>query len=308
MIDTCEVGWLCGSVGAAEIGAFRQCVDGVVKMRYVSDTSGRGEHPVQWSGVVPGLGVVAFNVDGYLRVGGSLAKYRQHLAECVPLQDCTNDALLTAAQCDDTFQALTERVESVFPFVPRRGASVARLDVVYQRRVRSTHETIKALQMAMKQTRKGCAWFDNKEGVPTGLMLKGGVVASRHYDKGLEGGRKEYLNVLRSEEQLRHKAADFPLIFNAEQRSFNREECRRVINERFLQVAYGGDLDVGRLLAEGRDTMALLVLHPEFAHVHKARVQRSPHYKMMRQVREFRAQAIPEDLRVPEDAWMALVA
>jgi hypothetical protein len=308
VIDTCEVGWMCGDVGAAEERAFRQCVEGVVNSRTVSDTAGGGDHPVTWWGVVPGLGTVRLGVDGYLSLGGSLAKYRQSLAEGIPLEHCSNDALLTAAQCDDTFQILTERVESLFPFALSGAASPSRLDVVYQRRVRSTYETIEALQMAMKQTRKGCTWFVNKEGVRTGVTLNGNAVVRREYDKGLEGGKKEFLNVLRSEEQLRRKAKDFSLIYDAAQRSFNREECRRVINERFLKVAYGGDLDVAPLVAEGRSMMAVLVLRPDLAHVHKASVTRNGHYKMMRQVREFRAQAIPEDLRVPEDAWLSMAA
>jgi hypothetical protein len=293
-----------GDVGAAEVAAFRAQVQGVVKVGCVSDTAGCGEHPVNWSGCVPGLGGVTLHVDGYLRVGGSLAKYKQKLLDGLPDECCSNDRLLTAAECETTFQALCERVEGTFPFVVAGALSVSRLDVVYQRRVRSSHETIKALQMAMKATRKGCAWFDNNQGVPTGLMLKGGVVAHREYDKGLEGGKQEFLNVLRSEEQLRRKAAAFPLVFDLSQRSFDREVCRQVLNDRYLDVAYGADLDVGGLLADGRDTMALLVLHPEFAHVHKGRVTRDGHYKMMRKVREFRAQAIPEDLRVPEDAWL----
>jgi hypothetical protein len=308
VIDTCEVGWRCDTVGRAEIAAFRASVEGVCSMRSVSDTQGQGEHIVAWSGVVPRLGKVTLNVDGYLRVGGSLAKFEQHVCGGYPLEQCTNDRVLSAAAADRAFQAVCDRVEALYPFAAPSALSVARLDVVYQRPVRSSHEVLSTLRNAMKQTRKGCAWFDNAQGVATGLMLKGGVVASRHYDKGLEGGRSEYLNVLRSEEQLRHKAADFPLIFNAEQRSFDREECRRVMNERFLSVAYGGDLDVSVLLADGRDTMALLVLHPEFAHVHKQRVTRWGHYKMMRKVREFRAQAIPEDLRIPEDAWLQQAA
>jgi hypothetical protein len=291
-------------VGAAEVAAFRARVQGVVKVGCVSDTHGLGQHPVNWSGFVPGLGGVTLNVDGYLRVGGSLAKYKQKLLDGLPDECCTNDNVLSFAEADVTFQMLCERIERTFDFVVPAALTVARLDVVYQRRVRSSHETIKALQMAMKATRKGCAWFDNKQGVPTGLMLKGGVVAHREYDKGLEGGKPEFLNVLRSEEQLRKKAAAFSEVFDLSQRSFNREACRQVLNDRYLDVAYGADLDVGGLLVDGRDTMALLVLHPEFAHVHKARASRSGHYKMMRKVREFRAMAVPDDLRVPADAWL----
>lgn len=304
MIDTCEVGYMCCDVGAAEEKAFRARVSGEVKIACISDSSGGGLHPVRWSGVVPGLGTVTQNVDGYLRVAGSLAKFHQRLLLDVPEEALSNDHVLTAAEADRAFQALCERVEGVFPWALAGALTPARFDVVYQRPVRSSHETVKALQMAMKKTRKGCAWFDNAEGVPTGLMLKGGVVAHRVYDKGLEGGRPEYLNVLRSEEQLRRKAADFSKIFNLEQRSFDREACREVMNERYLNVGFGEDLDVKQLLLENRDTMALLVLHPEFAYAHKGRTTRWGHYKMMRKVREFRAAAVPDDLRVPEDAWL----
>lgn len=76
-----------------------------------------------------------------------------------------------------------------------------------------------------------------------------------------------------------------------------------ILNDRYLEVAYGDELDVVPLIREGRDTMALLVLHPELMEEYRGRVKRSGFYKMKKQVREYRATAIPDDMRVPEDAW-----
>jgi hypothetical protein len=294
--------------GAAEIRAFCGAVVGGVDVRSVTDGDGGLLRPVRWSGRVPGLGMCMYNADGFLRFGGSLAKFRQRIIEGVPDEHTSNDHVLTARQVNETVQALFERAELAFPFVEPLAAVVNRVDVVYQRPVRSSLETLQALRGAMKQTRLGCAWFDNRQGAATGLHLRGGVVSHREYDKGLESGNEAYLNVLRSEEQLRRKAAAFSDVFCLERREFDRDACRQVLNDRYIDVAYGQELDVSGLITSGSPMMALLVLHPEYAHHHKSSVKRDGHYKMMKKVREFRASVVPDDLRVPEDAWVVAAA
>jgi hypothetical protein len=303
MIDTFEGGYRMGEPGAAEVAAFCGAVVGPVAVRAAADEAGTGLRPVQWSGRIPGLGACALNVDGWLRLGGSLAKFRQKLLDGTPDDQCSNEQILTASQCDETLQALCEHAEKTFPFLDRAVLSATRLDVVYQRPVRSSYEALTAVRGAMKSTRKGAAWFDNAQGVATGLVLRGVAVSHRIYDKGLESGNKSMVNVLRSEEQLRHKAVAFDRIFNLEQRSFNREACREVINERYLGAEFGGVLDVSSLIEEGRHSMALFVLHPELQAQYKQTVSKSGYHKMVKQVKEFRSASVPDDLRVPEGAW-----
>lgn len=303
MIDTFEGGYRMGDPGRAEVDAFCRAVVGPVSVRSQQEEGGADLRPVRWSGRVPGLGAVDLNADGWLRVGGSLAKFRQKLIDGIPDEHCTNEQILTASQCDETLQVLCERAEEAFPFLDRAVLSATRLDVVYQRPVRSSYEALTAVKGAMKSTRKGIAWFDNGQGVPTGLVLRGVAVSHRIYDKGLESGNKGLLNVLRSEEQLRPKAVAFDRIFNLEKRQFNRESCREVINERYVGAEFGGVLDVSSLIDEGRHSMALFVLHPELQAQYKQTVSRSGYHKMLKQVKEFRAASVPDDLRVPEGAW-----
>lgn len=304
MIDTFEGGYRLGDPGAAEVAAFCGAVVGPIDVKALADESGTGLRPVRWTGRVPGLGACALNVDGWLRLGGSLAKFRQKLFDGTPDDQCNNEQILTASQCDETLQAVCERAERVFPFLDLAAFSATRLDVVYQRRVRSSYETLAALKGAMKSTRKGCAWFDNGQGVPTGLVLRGVAVSNRTYDKGLESGNKALLNVLRSEEQLRPKAVAFDRIFNLDQRSFDREACREVLNDRYLTAEFGGTLDVRPLLEQSAHSMALFVLHPELLGDYKQTVTRDGYQRMKRKVKEFRATCVPEDLRIPEAAWL----
>lgn len=304
MIDTCEFGYLGPSVGDAELRAFRMRVPGRLDVQAVGLPDEPGIVPVKWSGDVPGLGRVTLNRDGYLRLGGSLAKFRQRLFYDVPADRLRNDELLTSPEVNDTFQVLTAFVEAAFPFLPPSALGVTRSDVVYQRPVRSSYETLASLKGALVPTRLGCAWFDNAQGVQTGLALRGRAVSHRVYDKGLEAGSREFLNVLRSEEQLRKDSKAFGEIFDLGRRSFDREACREVLNNRYLDVAYGGQLDVSSLLTEGKPMQALLVLHPEFMAAYKQTVKKSSYNEMRRHIRRVRASAIPEDLRVPENAWL----
>lgn len=303
MIDTFEGGYRMGEPGAAEIAAFCGAVVGPVSVRSQQEEGGTDLRSVRWSGRVPGLGACDLNVDGWLRLGGSLAKFRQKLIDGTPDDECSNEQILTASQCDETLQALCERAEQTFPFLDLAVLSATRLDVVYQRPVRSSYEALTAVRGAMKSTRKGAAWFDNAQGVATGLVLRGVAVSHRIYDKGLESGNKSMLNVLRSEEQLRHKAVAFNRIFDLEKRAFNKEACREVINERYLGAEFGRVLDVRSLLEEGKHSVALFVLHPELLGDYKQTVTRDGYQRMKRKVSQHRAECVPDDLRVPESAW-----
>ena len=266
---------------------------------------GRDElYPVRWSGIIPGLGRLVLNRDGFIKHERSLMKSRQELLEKIPSEYLSNVEVLSYRKACETFQELAVKVESLLPFARPDTLRVHRADVVYQRQVKNSMQTIEALKGAMKPTRLGCSWFDNKQGVATGIMLNGKAVSHRAYDKGLESGDTMYYNVVRSEEQLRSKAVGLPQIVNVMQRTFDREMAMEILNERYLDVAYGEQLDVTPLVAEGRDTMALLVLHPELVELYRSRVKRSGFYKMKKQVREFRASAVPDDMRVPEDAWI----
>lgn len=304
MIDSAEAGYMCPPVGPSELELFCRRVNDRYEVQMVADEFHADPHPVRWSGMVEGLGRVTLNVDGYLHFGGSLAKFRQRLIERLPEKQVHNNTVLTARQADETFQAVTQHVERLFDFAEPDKLNATRFDVVFQRDLDKPFETLDALKGAMVPTRKGCAWFDNEQGVPTGLILKGTAVAHRVYIKGLESGDPQFLNTLRSEEQLRKRAADFGRIYNSETRSFDREACREVLNNRYIDVAYAGDLDVSSLLAGGMDTMALLVLRPDLFPVYRERVKKNGYNKMRRKVREFRATAIPADLRVPAWAWL----
>ena len=304
VIDTVEFGYMGPSVGDPERRAFRQAIPGGVRLRLVDSVEEDAPSLEQMQGLHPIFGSVTLKADGYLRVGGSLAKFRQRMFEDRPEEEVHNCEVLTAGQADETFQALTGLVERMFPFLDEKTLNLSRADVVYQRRVESSAAVLAVIEGAVMPTRLGCARFDNRQGVFTGLHLLGGVVSSRQYDKGLEAGKEEFVNVLRSEEQLRKKAAAFDRIYSQDRRAFDRNGCREVINARFLDMDFTGALDVAPLLSKRADTRALLILHPELLPAYKARVKKRAYYDMARKVREFRASAIPTDLRVPEWAWL----
>jgi hypothetical protein len=303
--DTFGIGYMAPKIGDAEINHFCSLVRGEIDVRVAPIVEGRSELlPVRWSGEIPGLGRLTLNRDGFVQHQRSLQKTRQELLEHRPPEYLTNVEVLSHRQANETFQELTLAVESLLPFVDRNTLTVHRADIVYQRKVQNSMQTIEALKGAMKPTRKGVSWFDNKAGQATGIMLNGNAVSHRAYDKGLESGDEAYYNVVRSEEQLRSRAVALGRIVDLENRTFNREMALETLNERYLDVAYEEYLDVTPLLNEGRDTMALLVLHPEFQEIYRERVKKSGYYKMKKQVREYRAKAIPDDMRVPENAWL----
>ena len=253
---------------------------------------------------IPGLGRLSLNKDGFVQYHQrSLAKVRQELLEGVPPGYSSNVDVLSHRKANETFQELTREIERYCPYVDETSLSCHRSDVVYQRTVVDPMLTIRSLAGAVSPTRKGCAWFDNNKGVPTGIMWMGKAVSHRAYNKGLESGDSDYLKVVRSEEQLRSKSVGLGKVVNCVERTFDREACMEILNERYLDVAFGQELDVTPLIKEGRDTAALLVLHPELMEAYRERVQRASFYKMKKQVREYRASAIPDDMRVPYNAW-----
>jgi hypothetical protein len=304
MIDTLGMNWTAESVGDSEIEFFRLLVPGELDVAVAPLQEGRDElYPVRWSGVIPGLGRLTLNRDGFVKHERSLQKSRQELIQRIPAQYLSNVEVLSYRNACETFQALSERVESILPFVRPDTLRVHRLDAVYQRRVQNSMQTIEALKGAMKPTRLGCSWFDNRAGQATGIMLNGKAVSHRAYDKGLESMDTMFYNVVRSEEQLRSKAVALPQCVNVMQRTFDREMCMEILNERYLDVAYGDQLDVIPLVKEGRHTMALLALHPELMEAYRDCVKKSGFYAMKKKVRAYRAKAIPDDMRVPADAW-----
>jgi len=136
MIDTLEIGYFLGEVGEAERAEFARSVPGHLLSR-CDATSGEARETSRY-GEVPGLGVVNLRADGYMRLGGSLAKYAEAFATGRDLDKCHNEDVLSAAAADATFQALAGRVEETFGFAYAEGLNVTRADVVYQRTVRSS--------------------------------------------------------------------------------------------------------------------------------------------------------------------------
>lgn len=261
--------------------------------------------PSSWTGCIEPVGPVKLCGDGSVYFGRSLASFHQEVLTGKPAKEVDNGKVLTAGQASMAWQVMAESLAERLPFVVAESLEGRRFDPVYDRRVGDTMVVLRSLEGAVKPTRKGCSWFRNEKGVDTGLMMHGGLVVHRVYDKGLQLRDERFKGVLRSEEQLRAGSVGLMKIYDQAKREFAREECRAVINERYLEVAYGEQISVGDLVKEGRDTMALLVLHPELMPMYRERVKRSGYYKMKKQVRELRAKAIPVDLRVPEDAWTA---
>lgn len=304
MIDTVEMGWSVDEIGDSELRAFEAAVPAPRKLMYWQGDEGRAEVR-SIGGYLPGVGPVVQNVDGYLKVcGRSMVKVRQELLFGRDPEKTDNDEVLSSDEANETFQAWTTEIESRLPYLTTDKLKVSRFDVTYQRKVARPMATILALKSAVKATRCGSAWFDNKQGVPTGIMLKGKAVSHRAYIKGLESGNKDMMDVLRSEEQLRKDAKAFGQIIDLRKRLFDRDACMNTLNERYLDVAYEEELDVTDLIKEGKYAQALLILHPELKEAYKDNVKRSSFYEMMKKVREHRATAIPDDLRVPEGAWL----
>lgn len=304
-VDSLGLGYTAPVVGDREIAHFIAACPGEVKVEVAPLVEGRDWMlPVCWSGVIPGLGRLSLNRDGFVQFHQrSLEKVRQELLEGVPAEFSDNVRVMSHKQANSTFHELTACIERTFPYVDKETLSCHRVDVVYQRQVKNSMQTLRALQGAVKPTRLGCAWFDNGRGVATGLMLQGKAVSHRVYDKGLEAKNDFYLNIVRSEEQLRSRSVGLGKVVNCVERSFDVGACMEILNERYLDAGYADELDVMPLIREGKDTMALLVLHPELVEAYRERVKRDAFYKMKRKVREYRATAIPDDMRIPESAW-----
>lgn len=310
MIDTLEGGFLGPALdlrspsGWAIVEDFRRAGSGRVKVACYSDEEGPQVSPSSWTTRVDGLGTVTLNVDGYVRIARSLCKTRQDL-DGMPEECWNNHEVLSAEVVNKTVGDLIERAYEKFPFLDEaeHHFKPSRADVVYQRPVASSYATIKALQGATKPTAGGCAWFDNRQGVPTGIFMRGKSVAHRVYDKGLESMAPGYENILRSEEQLRSASVGMGKIWSSEDRRFQMAACREVLNDRYLDVAYGEVVDVRDLVEARSYGQALLTLHPELLPQYKNQVGQSAYYEMARKVREHRAKGVPTDLRIPEEAW-----
>lgn len=291
-----------GWVGDSELDLFQKACDGPI---VVSATLAEGVRIDKgWVGSIPGIGSVKLTGNGEVYFGRSLSKVHQEIIEGVKADEADNGRVLTVSECNNALPAWSELAENALPFIDPDTWEVRRADIVFDRQVGNTMHVMQSLLGGVKPTRKGSAWFDNGKGVPTGVMFRGRAVVHRCYDKGLESGHKEYNGVLRSEEQLRAGSRGLLRIVNGRDRAMDREACREVLNERYLDVGYGEAIDIAHLLRRGEDLTALLVLHPEYMEVYRGRVKESAYYKMKRKVREVRAAAIPADLRVPEDAWL----
>lgn len=306
MIDTLEVRFSSPEPVAspAIVDSFRRSCRGNVRAtsvhvggEEVSESAGE----VSWLGEVPGLGVVRLDRTGHIWQGGSLAKTHEKLCG-VPHHG--NAEVLTAREVDEACASLLSTVADRFPWVDPGSVHVRRADICYQRPVSSSAVVLARLEGAMKTTRGGTAWFDNAAGVATGLFCRGRAVSHRVYDKGLESGIDDYRNVLRSEEQLRSGAAGLRRIAGEGLLMWDREACREVMNERYLEYAGGvEELDVSEHVKTGRYAVALFALHPELLHGYKAQVKEAMWRRMRAEVREVRASAVPVDLRLPAEAW-----
>lgn len=310
MIDTVEMGWNGERPGLAELAHFEKQLTGNMDIKskiLYEHRNHEDRFDYEWSGVSEKVGRVSMNANGYIRLEGrSLAKTRQFLNGERDPRMLKNDQVLTADQCNQTFQDITQEVEELFPWLQPDNLKVSRVDVVYQRRVEDSMQVLRSLECAVKPTRAGVSWFTNGKGQATGVMLRGRSVAHRCYDKGLEAGRPQLRNFLRSEEQLRSKSKGMGQVLDISQRIFNREACRSVMNERYLKVAFEGQIDVRPLISKGDGNspmLALLILHPELLEDYRQGVSKQAFYKMRGKVHNYRASAIPVDMRVPEEAW-----
>ena len=302
MIDTIEMYWKGEEVGPAEAAAFQRGVSGPVETR-TWECPGEGVQARTWTGILPQLGRVQLNSSGRLRFGRSLVKVYGELVEGLDPERADNNRVLSAVQANDIYQDVSLILEEAFPFLDPASHKVTRADVCYQRRVEDSSAVIASLYQAVKPTRLGAAFWDNPRAERTGYMGQGKAAAFRCYDKGKESGNRDYINVVRSEEQVRNTSVKMGEVLDIRQRLFNREGCRDLMNERFLDVGFGDQLDVSELIRDGKHTVALLVLHPELEAVYRETVKERGYYAMKKKVREIRARAIPVDLRLPAEAW-----
>jgi hypothetical protein len=234
VIDTLGLRYQLGeAIGSAELAAFsRICPAGVVESARIRE----GDRAAQdWRGEAPGLGLVQLRADGRLFLTRSLSKVYQELIEGVASKECDNGRVLTSKQASEGWKVWEQHLCGLLPVDPE-SCHVQRADVVFDRMVGDSCGVLRALEGAIKPTRKGAAWFDNGAGIATGLMLRGVRVVHRVYDKGLESGSSVYRGVLRSEEQLRTGSRGLERILELESRSFCREEAVQVLNERYLEA------------------------------------------------------------------------
>lgn len=309
MIDTCEVVYLGPQVGKVELAHLAREVPGLSVNGSATTQRGSDEMHLSgynFSGYCPGIGPVRQDIDGAFRMGRSLVKTRQELLGGVSARDLSNVNLMTADECNETFTVWTEATREIFPWLRDAELRVSRADVCYDRRVGDSLAVVSGLRGAVRPTRGGCAWFDNSKGQATGIIFRGKKVVHRVYDKGLESGRKRVENVLRSEEQLRRGSRGLELVTDGQ--TFSREGCVEVMNNRYLDVGYGEEVDVRGLICRegGGYQLALFVLHPELLDelYHHGEMSRTRYYDVRKQVNQVRAAAIPVDLRIPYDAWL----
>lgn len=307
MLDTVEFGWKIegGLTDGLISDIARVCPEGLNGNLFGIGTE--EARITRYTGNVERLGVIVANLDGSIVTGGSIIKRRQRL-DGIDEKQLTNEYLLSSAHCNRALQDTVSEYLKKIPALRDQEFIMRRADICYQRPVKSSVELLKSMNGAIKRTRGGRDVHDNGRGVDNGIHMKGGVVSFRAYDKGMER-RGRIDNNLRMEEQIRKRSVKMEAIFDAKQLIFNRDECRKQLNNRFVDVIYGSNkMDkIEELVMAKRYQEALFVNCPELLERMRDKeevISRSAWYRMQRAVTGYRAECIPIDLRLPEEAWM----
>lgn len=304
MLDTVEFGWkIDGGLSDGMISDLaRSCPEGLSGNLYAIGTEEARVN--QYKGKIPRLGTIIANQDGSIVTGGSIIRRRQAL-DGIEEKLTSNEYLFSAAHCNQALQDIVSEYYKVLPSLRNQEFVMRRADICFQHEVKSSTDIIRAMDGAIKRTRQGRVLHDNGKGVDNGIFMKGNAVAFRAYDAGLQKhGRID--NKLRLEEQIRRKSVKMDKIFDAAQLIFNREACRETMNSRFVDTIYRSEKmeRFRQLLRERKYQEACFVLEPEALEIAKEEISRSAYYRMAKVVREIRAECIPIELRLPEDAWM----
>ena len=210
---------------------------------------------------------------------------------------------LSADDARDGLCLLMNAVEAHFKewFVfanPRQNVSCKRVDFFYQRRTECSGEVFAHIARSLKN-RKVALHLTGVE------IHQNRWEHARFYEKGLESGNEQYLNVIRHEEQLR--GPKIPALVDVQTLKINPPAVQAFMNRRFSDWSpqaecYGFEQLMQEHGFRGAATVGL-VLMPELDAVYRRMLSKDAYYRCRKLALNARRQMSKLDLSIPENAW-----
>lgn len=255
---------------------------------------GGGARSVGWAIPLAPWGTVRVAGDGAVSVGGSLVRLAREVCDWDPHEG--NRILLAPDRVAAGWQAAQAEAQSLAGWEVGP-AHVRRVDICYQRRIEGGLAALGEVPDLLR--RGGTVATYSKGARALGWVLEGGVRRHRCYDKGLESGDQGLIGMIRSEEQVRRKAAAFSGLWEGGNVTVSETAAEAVINEHYPEPVHSRDLSA-ILSTRGGEAAVLYALCPGQREAMMERRGRSAQYALRGRAAEVAAIPLREiDLRVP---------